>query len=61
VSNAAGGATDRANCGMLCRRHHRLKTHTGWELTRRGDGAVSWTNPTGAGYDLPPPTVPPDR
>jgi hypothetical protein len=46
---------------MLCRRHHRLKTHTGWELTRRGDGAVSWTNPTGAGYDLPPPTVPPDR
>ncbi len=30
----AGGPTDRANLGALCRRHHRLKTLTGWQLQR---------------------------
>lgn len=60
VPFTAGGTTDPANCGPLCRRHHRLKTTTGWALTRRPDGAVRWTSPTGARYDLPPLTIPPD-
>ena len=33
-----GGGTDRDNLGPLCRRHHRLKTHTGWQLKRSPDG-----------------------
>src|SRR5664280_2645238 len=26
----SGGCTDADNCGLLCRRHHRLKTFTAW-------------------------------
>jgi len=55
-----GGGTDRDNLGPLCRRHHRLKTHTGWALRRNADASVTWTSPAGAIYTLPPPTVPPD-
>ena len=53
-----GGRTDPANCGPLCRRHHRLKTFTDWQLRRHPDGSVTWISPTGARYDLPPPTIP---
>jgi hypothetical protein len=56
----ASGATDRANCGLLCRRHHRLKHETGWHLERRPDATVVWTSPSGARYRLPPPKIPPD-
>ncbi len=55
-----GGGTDRDNLGPLCRRHHRLKTHTGWALRRNADASVTWTSPAGAIYTLPPPTIPPD-
>jgi len=55
-----GGGTDRDNIGPLCRRHHRLKTHTGWRLRRNADDSVTWTSPAGAIYTLPPPRIPPD-
>lgn len=55
-----GGSTDRDNVGPLCRRHHRLKTHTGWQLKRNPDASVTWTSPAGGRYTLPPPTIPPD-
>ena len=35
---------------MLCRRHHRLKTHHGWQLRAHPDGSCDWTSPTGARY-----------
>ena len=56
----AGGTTDRANLGALCRRHHRLKTLTGWSLERHPDASVTWTSPVGLQYTVPPPRVPPD-
>jgi hypothetical protein len=56
--HAAGGATDADNCGLFCRRHHRLKTFTGWDWTRDEDGAVSWTDPHGRRWRRPPDTYP---
>ena len=47
VPHDQGGCTDPDNCGLLCRRHHRLKTHTGWTWTRHPDGTVAWTSPDG--------------
>ena len=47
VPHDQGGCTDPDNCGLLCRRHHRLKTHTGWTWTRHQDGTVAWTSPDG--------------
>lgn len=55
-----GGATCAENCGLLCRRHHRLKTHTGWSLERHADGGVLWTSPTGIWVYVPPPAIHPD-
>ena len=55
-----GGTTDRDNLGPLCRRHHRLKTHSGWKLRRCPDGSVTWIDPQGTEYTVPPPRVPPD-
>lgn len=48
-----GGATDRANLGFLCRRHHRLKTHGNWKLISHSDGSCTWTSPTGKEYFVP--------
>ena len=42
------GPTSLANTAMLCRYHHRLKTHAQrWSLQRRGDDDVVWTTPSG--------------
>ena len=49
-----GGCTDPDNCGLLCRRHHRLKTHTGWTWTRHPDGTPAWTSPDGHIWTRPP-------
>ena len=35
VDFAKGGATSLDNLVLLCRHHHRLKTHQGWRLTRQ--------------------------
>ncbi|HVM28520.1 MAG TPA: hypothetical protein VM433_12740 [Mycobacteriales bacterium] len=40
------GPTCGCNLGPLCRRHHRVKQR-GWTKTRRADGSVAWTGPTG--------------
>ncbi|MDP3971647.1 MAG: HNH endonuclease [Candidatus Nanopelagicales bacterium] len=43
-----GGQTSRENLGALCRRHHRIKTHTDWSITESGaDGSCTWKTPTG--------------
>ncbi len=49
-----GGATSSANCGSLCRRHHRLKTLGLWTLKSHPDGTATWTSPTGHTYNTPP-------
>jgi hypothetical protein len=45
-----GGETSADNLGLLCTRHHLLKTHAGWSIVRHQDGVVTWTSPTGHRY-----------
>jgi hypothetical protein len=48
-----GGTTSAGNLGALCRRHHNLKTHGGWQLINGVNGACTWISPTGARYEVP--------
>ncbi len=48
-----GGRTSPDNLGALCRRHHRLKTHDGWNVVSRADGSCTWTSPLGKIYLTP--------
>ena len=48
-----GGSTSPQNLGALCRRHHRLKTHGGWQLESEADGSCTWTSPEGKKYFVP--------
>lgn len=49
----SGGRTSAANLGLLCRRHHRLKTHNGWKLHSHEDGSCTWTSPAGKEIFVP--------
>jgi hypothetical protein len=44
------GCTSSSNMLMLCRRHHRMKTHAGWKLKREPDGTIVWTSAAGHVY-----------
>lgn len=48
-----GGETKPENLGLLCRRHHRLKTHGHWALVSNADGSCNWTSPSGKNYFVP--------
>jgi len=48
-----GGETSRSNLGILCRRHHRLKTHGDWRLVSNEDGSCTWTSPKGKEFFVP--------
>ena len=48
-----GGETNPANLGLLCRRHHRMKTHGGWSLESNPDGSCMWSSPLGKQYFVP--------
>src|SRR5690606_39265744 len=43
-SGGPPGQTRLANLAPLCRSHHRLKTHRGWDYRRRTDGTYAWTD-----------------
>jgi hypothetical protein len=47
------GPTTAGNLGALCRRHHRLKHETTWQLTQI-NGRFCWTSPTGRRYITEP-------
>ncbi len=49
-----GGETSPANLGLLCRRHHRLKTVGGWTMESFEDGSCTWTSPHGQVIHVPP-------
>jgi len=44
---AGGGATCACNLAPLCRRHHRLKTHSPWSYVVLDPGTYLWTTPHG--------------
>jgi hypothetical protein len=48
-----GGETNPANLGLLCRRHHRMKTHGGWDLSSNADGSCLWRSPLGKEFFVP--------
>jgi hypothetical protein len=50
------GATASHNCYSLCRRHHRLKTHGGWQVELFRDASCRWTALNGRTFDVGPPT-----
>jgi len=49
----SGGETSAANLGLLCRRHHRMKTHGGWKIESNADGSCTWTSPQGKVHRVP--------
>jgi hypothetical protein len=49
----SGGETNPANLGLLCRRHHRMKTHGGWNLTSNPDGSCFWRSPLDKEFFVP--------
>jgi hypothetical protein len=52
------GATSAENLEPLCKRHHDLKHHAGWTLTRTPDGHYHWTSATRHHYRYRPPELP---
>jgi hypothetical protein len=50
-TRSAAEQTTAENLQALCRRHHRLKTHTSWAVARDpATGTTTWTSPTGRTY-----------
>ena len=47
VAHADGGATCDCNLAPLCRRHHRLKTRSGWRYRTIETGVWIWSDPHG--------------
>lgn len=62
VPFAQGGPTEPGNLGLLCRRHHRLKTFGGWRWERARDGTIEWRDVDGRAWRAEPVRyrVPPD-
>ena len=52
---APRGDTSARNCCCLCRRHHRLKTFSGWTVQLTPDGTCLWTSPCGRQFVSDPP------
>ena len=52
-----GGHTAVDNLAHLCERHHKLKTHTGWDVEQVGDGRLQWTSPWGRAHRTEPANV----
>lgn len=51
-----GGTTSLQNLAPLCKGHHRVKHHGGWELRQVPDsgGVVEWVSPAGRRYLVEP-------
>ncbi|MDO9378058.1 MAG: DUF222 domain-containing protein [Nocardioidaceae bacterium] len=48
----AGGATTTSNTHLLCRYHHRVKTHSQWRAAKTAPGVTTWTSPTGQVFEV---------
>lgn len=54
LPEAAAPQTRPGNLAALCRRHHRLKTHSGWSYTMVEPGHYLWRSPHGHHYYVDP-------
>ena len=52
---AKGGETTTANLGSVCRGHHTIKHHGGWQVRQDAGGIYEWTSPTGRRHIEQPP------
>ena len=50
----SGGTTSSDNLAVLCRTHHVLKTHGGWEYFLTAEGVARWRTPSGMTLDRVP-------
>jgi hypothetical protein len=50
IPRGRGGPTCTCNLAPLCRRHHRLKTHSSWSYVILDPGTYLWTSPHGYQY-----------
>ena len=48
-----GGTTSPDNLGLLCRRHHQMKTHGGWRVNSFSNGSCEWISPRGKKFFVP--------
>jgi len=49
-----GGKTCSCNLGGLCRFHHQVKQHFGWQLVQPAPGTFAWVTPSGRTYYIEP-------
>lgn len=49
-----GGTTSTDNLCPLCKGHHLVKHHGGWQIEHLPDGEIHWTSPTGRHYRVRP-------
>ena len=54
VPYESGGTTCSCNLAPLCRRHHRLKTHSTWTYTALDPGTFLWSSPHGYQFVVDP-------
>ncbi len=47
IADMSPPQTRTGNLACLCRHHHRLKTHAGWQLTSPASGVFDWVSPHG--------------
>ncbi len=53
------GPTNAHNLQPLCKHHHDMKHHGGWQSSKDPDGVYHWITPTGHRYVYRPPELPP--
>ena len=56
VAAEHGGPTSTDNLAYLCRGHHTIKHHTGWRVSQRDGGVLTWVSPTGTEHVEEPPS-----
>ncbi|MDY0828783.1 DUF222 domain-containing protein [Microbacterium sp. BG28] len=49
-----GGETRADNLTPLCKGHHTVKHHRGWQTRQHPDGVIIWTSPAGRCYRVEP-------
>ena len=53
------GTTDADNLAHLCRKHHRLKHTSRWQVSQAPDATLTWVSPTGRTHtSVPGMTIP---